>query len=121
MLWGICGPGNCAQACVNSSGGEPTIFTPSPGVLGPWAGSLCRPHFLPLSTPIGHPVCEMPGDQGNQWLLCPLEGGRFITPGGTFQGGREQPGPLFGLRTLDASRLLPCREVGSLCVMEVWG
>lgn len=83
MLQGICGPGNCTQACVNSRG-EPTVSPFLQGSLAPGRVTVLAPLPASNSPPPGCPVYEMPGDQGNQWLLCPLQGRHFITLGGIF-------------------------------------
>lgn len=81
-----------ADSCEFFCGGQPTIFSLSPRVLGPWLGHCAGPtSCLPQSPPFPQaPVCEVPGDQGTQWLLYSLEG-RHFTLGGLLQGGREQP------------------------------
>lgn len=103
--------------------GETSFF---PFSKGPWplAGSLRWPDFLPPTVPLfpWAPVCEAPGDGGNQWLLSSLEKG--ISPRGAVRGtlAGRQGAALLGLRPQDASPVLPGQEeFRSLCLMESLG
>lgn len=72
---------------------------------GPWLGhcaglTSCLPQFPPLPPA---PVCGVPGDEGNQWLLYSLEGRHFALGGTLWSGGR---GSRLVLGSLGASQLL---------------
>lgn len=101
---GICGPGDHTPACVNSSGGRLQFSFLLQGLLAPGLESPPWPHFLPLSPHWVALALKCPGGSRNQWPM--FSGGRhFITLGGIFQGGREQPGAGSG----------PPRPQGSSC------
>ena len=121
VLQGICGPGNLTQTPVSSSGGQPTVSSLSPRVLGPWPGhcaglTSCLPQSPPPSS--RRLSVECLGRRAvNGFSILWREG---ILPLGGPSCREAEAAPLV-LRSPGASPLLPRWEVWWLCSPEHLG